>query len=314
MNLTLEALQILDMIDRKGSFAAAAVALDRVPSALTYSVRKLEDDLDVLLFDRRGHRAKLTPAGLELLTEGRHLLNAAGDLEQRVKRTATGRESELRIVINSIIPFAKILPLVNAFDREGGGTRLRFTPAVLSGTWEEMLAGRADLVIGATLDGPDIVRTSGRFQTRELGMVKWVFAVAPQHPLADAPEPLTPELVRRHRAVAVGDSSRNQPGLTMGLLTGQDTLTVPTVSAKLAAQLAGLGCGHLPLHWAEPYLADGRLIAKQTLMSKPHDNFLVAWPKADQGKTLKWFLHQLAQPEVQQALMSTVSTDIEHEN
>ena len=91
MNLTLESLLILDMIDRKGSFAAAAVALDRVPSALTYSVRKLEDDLDVLLFDRRGHRAQLTPAGLQLLQEGRHLLLAANDLEQRVKRTATGR-------------------------------------------------------------------------------------------------------------------------------------------------------------------------------------------------------------------------------
>ena len=45
MNLTLEALRIIDAIDRKGSFAAAAVALDRVPSAMTYSVRKLEEDL-----------------------------------------------------------------------------------------------------------------------------------------------------------------------------------------------------------------------------------------------------------------------------
>lgn len=303
MNLTLEALQILDTIDRKGSFAAAALALDRVPSALTYSVRKLEDDLDVLLFDRRGHRAKLTPAGLELLTEGRHLLLAADDLEQRVKRTATGRETELRIVVNSIIPFANMLPLIAAFDREAGATRLRFTPGVLSGTWEELMAGRADLVIGATLDGPEIVRTSGRFQTRPLGVVEWAFVVAPDHPLAQTPEPLAPELVRQYRAVAVGDSSRSHPGITMGLLAGQDTLTVPGVADKLAAQLAGLGCGHLPLFWAAPYIASGALIVKQTIMSKPHENFLIAWPKAEQGKSLKWFLHQLAQAEVQQALL-----------
>src|SRR5450830_1549505 len=291
MNLTLEALQILDMIDRKGSFAAAALALDRVPSALTYSVRKLEDDLDVLLFDRRGHRAKLTPAGHELLTEGRHLLHAADDLEQRVKRTATGRETELRIVINSIIPFSTMLPLIAAFDREGGGTKLRFTPGVLSGTWEEMMAGRADLVIGATLDGPEIVRTSG-----------WV---------GDAPEPLSPELVRRHRAVAVGDSSRSHPGITMGLLDGQETLTVPSVEAKLAAQLAGLGCGHLPRFWAAPYLASGALIEKQTIMSKPHENFLVAWPKAEQGKSLKWFLQHLAQADVQHALLGIVPATLQ---
>jgi DNA-binding transcriptional LysR family regulator len=52
--LTLEALQLVDAIARRGSFAGAAAELGRVPSAITYAVRKLEDDLDVLLFDRRG--------------------------------------------------------------------------------------------------------------------------------------------------------------------------------------------------------------------------------------------------------------------
>ena len=149
MNLTLESLQILDAIARNGSFAGAASEMDRVPSALTYSVRKLEDDLDVLLFDRSGHRAKLTPAGQELLNEGRHLLRAADELEQRVKRTATGWEVELRIVLDNIVRFERMIPLIEEFDREGSGTRLRFSSETLSGVWEAMLAGRADLAIGA---------------------------------------------------------------------------------------------------------------------------------------------------------------------
>ncbi|MBB5391431.1 MULTISPECIES: LysR family transcriptional regulator [unclassified Herbaspirillum] len=307
MNLTLESLLILDMIDRKGSFAAAALALDRVPSALTYSVRKLEDDLDVLLFDRRGHRAQLTPAGQQLLQEGRHLLLAANDLEQRVKRTATGRETELHIVLNSLIPFGKMRPIIEAFDREQSGTRLRFTPGVLTGAWEKLIEGRANLVIGVTLDGPEIVRTSGRFQMHELGMVDWVFAVAPHHPLAHAAEPLPAELVRSHRAVAVGDNSQSLPTLTMGLLSGQETLTVATVADKLEAQLAGLGCGHLPRIWAAPYLASGALVEKQTLAAKPNDNFMIAWPKAEQGKSLKWFIQHLSQPEVQRSLLGPVA-------
>ncbi|MBP0597662.1 LysR family transcriptional regulator [Herbaspirillum sp. LeCh32-8] len=307
MNLTLESLLILDMIDRKGSFAAAAVALDRVPSALTYSVRKLEDDLDVLLFDRRGHRAQLTPAGLQLLQEGRHLLLAASDLEQRVKRTATGRETELHIVLNSLIPFDKMVPIIEAFDREQSGTRLRFTPGVLTGAWEKLIEGRADLVVGVTLDGPEVVRTSGRFQMQELGTVDWVFVVSPKHPLAQAAEPLSAELVRSHRAIAVGDNSQSLPTLTMGLLSGQETLTVATVADKLDAQLAGLGCGHLPRIWAEPHLASGALVEKQTLAAKPNDNFMVAWPKAEQGKSLKWFINYLARPEVRQSLIGPVA-------
>ena len=304
MNLTLESIRILDTIDRKGSFAAAAVALDRVPSALTYSVRKLEEDLDVLLFDRRGHRAKLTPAGLELLTEGRHLLRAADELEQRVKRTASGWEVELRIVLDALIPFEKMLPLIAEFDTQGSGTRLRFSTEVLSGVWETLINGDADLAIGVSSDGPDLVRGSGGFRTRPLGVVDWVFAVAPDHPLAQLPDPLTASVVQQYRAVATGDSGRMLPSVTAGLLTGQTTLTVPTMRDKLNAQLAGLGCGHLPRTWAAPYLAAGTLMEKQTTEIKPAGTPHYAWRTDGRGKCLKWLLTRLADPDVQRMLLA----------
>ena len=61
--LTPDALVMMDTIARCGSFAAAARELGKVPSALTYSVRQLEDALDVLLFDRRSRQAEFTAAG-----------------------------------------------------------------------------------------------------------------------------------------------------------------------------------------------------------------------------------------------------------
>ncbi|MFJ7567999.1 LysR family transcriptional regulator [Herminiimonas sp. NPDC097707] len=304
MSLTLEAIRILDTIDRKGSFGAAAVALDRVPSALTYSVRKLEEDLDVLLFDRRGHRAKLTPAGQELLTEGRHLLRAAAELEQRVKRTATGWEVELRIVLDAIIPFEKMLPLIREFDLQDSGTRLRFSTEVLSGTWERLISGDADLAIGVAYEGPDLIRGSGGFRVKPLGDLDWVFAIAPHHPLAIMEEPLSVTDIQRYRAVVTGDSGRMLPSVTAGLLTGQATLTVPTVHDKLAAQLAGLGCGYLPRKWAEPHLASGALIEKQTSEKKSAGIPQYAWRTDGRGKCLKWFLAKLADPVVQDMLLS----------
>jgi hypothetical protein len=57
--ITLDALEVLDAIDRKGSFAAAANALFRVPSAISYTMQKLEQDLDVVLFQKEGRRATL---------------------------------------------------------------------------------------------------------------------------------------------------------------------------------------------------------------------------------------------------------------
>ena len=304
MHLTLEALHILDMIDRKGSFAAAAIALDRVPSAITYTVRRLEDELDLLLFDRRGHRAKLTPAGLELLTEGRHLLRAAGDLEQRVKRTASGWGVELRIVVDSIIRFDNLLPLIADFDREAAGTRLRISVEVLSGVWESLLRGDADLAIGASYDGPEIIRMSGGFQVRPLGDIEWIFAVAPTHPLAAMQDPLEALVVQQHRAVAVADTGRVLPSITAGLLSGQDTLSVPSLGAKLSAQLAGLGCGHLPRGMAAPYLASGALVEKTTTEPKPKGVTHFAWRSANRSKSLKWFVQRLGDPETQRRLLA----------
>lgn len=292
MRLSLDALLVIDAIDRKGSFAAAAHELHRVPSAVTYTVQKLEEDLDVLLFDRRGHRAKLTVAGRELLTEGRHLLRAAGELEARIKRVATGWEAELRIAYDGILPAAAMLQLAQDFYKQNADTRLRFSNEVLGGCWDALVSGRADLAIGASGDGP----SGGGYQTRPLGEIDWVFAVAPSHPLAGVAEPLLRTDIVNHRAVAVADSSRNLPPRTTGLLSGQDTLTIADAGIKLQAQAMGLGVGYLPQCLAEAAVNRGELIIKQTEEPKVSQMLFLAWRTAHRGKALKWFVDQVFVP------------------
>ncbi|MCX7142523.1 MAG: LysR family transcriptional regulator [Proteobacteria bacterium] len=299
MKLTLDALQVMDAIERQGSFAAAAAELHRVPSALTYSVQKLEQDLDVLLFDRSGHRARLTPAGRELMQEGRQLLRAAGELECRVKRVATGWETELRIALDIMIPAAQLYPLIAEFYAEESGTRIRLAHEVLAGTWDALVSGRAELALGVSGEVP----AGGGYAIRILGYKDFVFAVAPDHPLAAQPEPLRREQILAHRAVAIGDSSRNLPLRSVGLLTGQDVLTVPDLASKLAAQLAGLGCGYLPGHAAAPLIKAKRLVAKEVEEIKPSGNLYYAWRSQEKGKALRWFLKRLESQQVRASLL-----------
>src|SRR6476469_1060378 len=101
--LTPEALSMMDTIARTGSFAAAARELGKVPSSLTYSVRQLEEALDVLLFDRRSRQARLTAAGDELLSEGRRLLEEIDAVANRVKRVAPGWEAQLSIAVDGVM-------------------------------------------------------------------------------------------------------------------------------------------------------------------------------------------------------------------
>lgn len=299
MKLSLDALLVLDAIDRRGSFSAASDELHRVPSAITYAVQKLEQDLDVQLFDRSGHRAVLTPAGAELLEQGRHLLEAAGAIEARVRRVATGWEAELAIAYDDIFPIDRLLPIVEEFYRIGCGTPLRITAEVLGGCWDALAHGRADLALGVSGSGP----ATGGYSTRLMGTLPFAFAVAPGHPLAKLPEPLQPTDIVKHRAVVVADSSRNLPPRSSGLLSGQDTLTVPTLAAKVEAQHRGLGVGYLPESLAHREASAGRLVIKKVAEPKPEAALYMAWRSAHKGKALAWFLERLDQPGVLQSFL-----------
>lgn len=305
--LTPEALAMMDTIARTGSFAAAARELGKVPSALTYSVRQLEDALDVLLFDRRTRTAQLTAAGQELLQEGRRLLLEMDAVANRVRRVATGWETQLTLAVDAIIAPSAIFDLIDAFyalrldQGEAPPTRLKLRSEVLSGTWESLSSGESDLVIGG-LPGAG-VQTS-HFSWETLGTVHMVFAVAPHHPLAQAPEPLTPEALSGHRVVAIADSTQRGMPLSYGILPGQDVLTVPTLAAKLEAQLRGLGCGSLPEPLARRHLEAGRLVVKQTQLPRPAVEVHYAWRNGPQlGLALRWWIDQLRHEKTRHALL-----------
>lgn len=299
MRLTLDALQVLDAIDRKGSFAAAADELHRVPSAVTYSVRQLEEGLGIEVFDRRGHRAVLTPAGRELLEEGRHLLRSAADLECRVRQVAKGWEVELRIALDTLIGFDKVAGVVGDFYAQMSGTRLRFLHEVLGGTWDALASGRADLAL-ATGDPP----AGGGYATRRLAHLEMVFVAAPFHPIAREPQPLADALIQQHRAVSISDSSRLLPARTVGLVSGQDTLTVPTLEAKHAALVAGLGVGYLPRGLAERAAHAGHLRILEVAGVRLETGLLAAWRAGHEGRALKWFVKRFEDPLVAAELLS----------
>jgi len=298
--LTPDALGLLQTIDRTGSFAAAARALGMVPSALTYRVRQMEDALDVLLFDRSSRRALPTEAGRELLREGERLLEDLDAVANRVKRVATGWEPQFTIAVDSIIAKATVMELCDSFLSQSPPTRIRLRDETLSGTLEALTSGQADLALGVA----EMV-TTNTIATKPLGDVRFVYAVAPHHPLATAPEPLSDEIVRAHRAVAVADTVSRGRGVTVGLLGGQDVFTVATMHDKLDAHLRGLGCGSVPECMARGYIDTGRLVVKTTQHFPRKVRVAYAWRTSGStpGRALQWWLAQLESPTTRAALL-----------
>lgn len=299
--LSPEALQMVLTIARMGSFAAAARELGKVPSALTYSVRQLEDALDVLLFDRRSRQARLTDAGQELVREGRLLLQQMDAVANRVRRVASGWETELTVAVDKAIAPHAVFDLIEAFLSLKPPTRLRMRSEVMTGTWEALASGEADLAIGVA--GDRAASSDIRFEL--IGETRFILTVAPHHPLAQAPEPLNPATVAQHRIIAVADTARGLEPMTVGILPGQDVLTLPSMAAKLEAQLRGIGIGYLPEPMVRPHIASGRLVHKQ-VDSPPRINHAhYAWRQGQTppGMALTWWLHQLASTQTRRALL-----------
>lgn len=294
LKLSLDALQILDAIDRRGSFAGAGKALHKVPSTISYTVAKLEEDLGVQLFDRVGPRAELTEAGRALLDEGRHLLRAARELELRVRRVASGWETELTLAVDSVFPTWLLGPDIAAFREAEAPTRLRLIGEALSGTWEALLDRRADLLVGAPGEGP----SGGGYVVEPLGTVEFVFAVAPEHPLANVSGVLGREQLVEHCAIAVSDSARRLLPRTVGLLMGQEMLTVPDMASKLKLQCEGVGFGFLPEPCARAAVARGQLVIREVEEHKPEEAFWLAWRTGEDGAALRWWRERLRRPEL----------------
>lgn len=304
--ITPQALALIRSVASQGSMAAAAREMGLVPSAVTYRVRQIEDALDVLLFDRSAKQARITPAGEELLQGGERVLQELDAVARRVQRVATGWEPQLTIAVDSLISKRTMFELCEAFFACGPNsaappTRLRIQGETLSGTWHALLDGQADLAVGVE----EGVAQAG-IQAKSLGDAPFVFAVAPHHPLASAQQPLQDAIIQAHRIVAVADSTRRKQSVTVGILPGQDVLTVSTMPDKLEAQLRGLGCGFVPHCLAQPYLATGRLVSLTTerMPRAPKVNYAWHTPvRGNLGKALSWWLEQLGNTQTREALL-----------
>ena len=270
--LTPDALAMLQTIAEEGSFAGAARALGLVPSALTYRVRQIEDALDVLLFDRSARQA-----------------------------VPTGWEPQLTLAVDGIIARTTLLELVEAFFALQPPTRLKIRDEILSGTLEALTSGQADLSIGVVTEAAN---TTG-IQVKPLGNVPFIYAVAPHHPLATAAEPITDDMLRQHRAIAVADSVQRGGSVTVGLLSGQDVFTVPSMQTKVQAQLRGLGGGFLPEPAVRPYVETGMLVVKRVARPPRQIPVSYAWRTGTRqpGRALQWWLDQLQSTTTRAALL-----------
>ncbi|MCB1653606.1 MAG: LysR family transcriptional regulator, partial [Pseudomonadales bacterium] len=93
-------LDVIDAVARHGSFSGAAQELHRVPSAISYTVRQLEQWLAVPLFVRRHRDVELTPAGQVFVKEARDVMKKMLGTRRLCQQVANGWSGQLRVSVD----------------------------------------------------------------------------------------------------------------------------------------------------------------------------------------------------------------------
>ncbi|WP_374437748.1 LysR family transcriptional regulator [Inhella sp.] len=255
MRWDLEGLAALDALVRTGSVAGAAQALHKVSSAVSYQVKRLEEQLGLSLIDRSGYRLRLTPEGEAVLAEGRRLLQQAHQLDALAQQLASGWEARLLLVVDGILPLADSLQALKTLADEGVPTRVQLKIEFLGGVQRCFEQEGADLMIAKDY------RPHAQCRALALPELECLLCVAPQHPLLQLGRPARLADLHAHVELTVRSSDKNSGAGNEDrqMFGGERVFFLSGFVAKRQALLMGMGFGWMPRYLVDEQLARGEL-------------------------------------------------------
>ena len=240
---------LVAVVEARG-YAGAAQRLHRTQSTVTYTIKKLEEELGLRVFEIQGRKAVLTPTGQVLYRRGKALVAEAIRLERAAAELARGQEPQIRLAVDVIFPTWLLLDCLKAFGDEQPDTRIELYETVLGGTEEALIAGEVDLAIGSAVPGGFLGDT--------LLQMRFVCAAAPDHPLNLLGRAVTLEDLRAHRHLVVRDSGVQRT--RSGGWLNEKRWTVSHKATSIRAACMGAGYAWLPEETVRTELTAGRLI------------------------------------------------------
>jgi DNA-binding transcriptional LysR family regulator len=251
--LSVDQLQVFLAAADHGSFSAAARALGRAQSLVSYAVQRLEEQIGLVLFDRAGYRPVLTAAGQALLPRARRVVGEVGAFRALSRGLATGVEAEVCLTVDGMYPMCRLLRALLDFRAQWPAVSPRVLVDNMGAAAEQVLEGRSSLgLLGM------VATQLPELELRPAASITMVPVAAPHHPLAQHPGEVLSEHLKDHVQLVLTDRSPHLSGPDRGVFSSQ-TWRLNDLGAKHAMLRAGLGWGGMPAHLVRDDIASGKL-------------------------------------------------------
>ena len=179
--MELSQLEVFLAVARERTFSRAAEKLFRTQSAVSQTIRKLEDELGEALFDRSSREGVLTDSGRVLHEYAEKLLNLRSEAAESLVELRELQKGKLVIAANEFTALY-LLPLLAEFRRVHPMIRITVQRALGSHIPDDVLRHSAEL--GVLSYQPQ----DANLHSVVVYLDELVFIVPPNHPLASAPQ------------------------------------------------------------------------------------------------------------------------------
>lgn len=231
---TLEQWAVLQAVVEHGTFAAAATALHRSQSSVSYALARLQEGLGLELLAIAGRRAVLTEAGRSLLSNVRPLIDDLARAEARAIAITGGEVVRVRLAVDMLFPKKRLFSALSCFAALHPGVEIYLRETVRQGVTAED-GGGYDLAV--------VVAEPGSKDVNLLVSIEMIAVVAKHHALSTTSDPPTKAALARHARVEIRGAEPSLDDRQGGLVWRMNT-----VDAAIDAVRAGLCYGWLPAH------------------------------------------------------------------
>jgi DNA-binding transcriptional LysR family regulator len=272
--MTLDQLRIFVAVAERQHLTQAADILALTPSAVSASIRALEERYGTLLFDRVGRRIEVNAAGRIFLDEARATLARAAGAERVLVELAGLARGALALQASQTIASYWLPPLLVRFRATHPQIDVRLDVGNTQSVADAVRVGQADLgLVEGGVDDAALVVDS-------VGQDRMAIVVAPGHPWTRKRRLAAADLQAARWIMREPGSGTRSALEEMLVEQGADldalqvVLTLPSNEAVRAAVMSGSDVAGLSELVAAPYIAAG-LLAKVGADLPPRDFFLL---------------------------------------
>ena len=254
--MELSQLEVFLAVARERRFSRAADKLFRTQSAVSQTIRKLEDELGEALFDRSSREGVLTDAGKVLYEYAEKLINLRGEAAESLSELRELQKGKLVIAANEFTVLY-LLPVLAEFRRVHPMIKITVERALGSHIPDEVLSYAAEF--GVLSYEPQ----ESNLHSVVVFLDELVFVVPPRHPLASARQVSIRQLGAESFVAHIVNSPYREK--VIQLFKSHKTplhmdLELPTLQAIKQFVAMGNGVALIPEISVETELAHGELV------------------------------------------------------